>query len=210
MQDATSQSPNFRLAIAPAVASQRFSALLALQRAQEPETAISLREVSGGELIAGLQEGRYDAGVSFEGANHPALRCERLWTENMAVSVPLRSPLLDQAMLTISELLDYPVFRWPAEACAALDHTLTCYASAQQSIQYVNSFEMMALWVAAGYGVGLAAQSRIEHARGWEIRMRPLSDGPYELATHLLRPVGQASPAADRFKHRALQVAVAA
>ena len=35
----------------------------------------------------------------------------------MAVAMPLRFPLLDQAKLTIAELLTTSVFRWPAENC---------------------------------------------------------------------------------------------
>ena len=35
----------------------------------------------------------------------------------MAVALPLRLPLLDQATLTIAGLQDYMVFRWQAEAC---------------------------------------------------------------------------------------------
>ena len=65
----------------------------------------------------------------------------------------------------------------------------------------------IALWVAAGYGVGVSAQSRIEHAQGWGIHTRPLSDGPYEIVTHLQRPCGQADVVSERFERRALQVA---
>ena len=80
-------------------------------------------------------------------------------------------------------------------------------AVSQQNIQRVSSFEMIALWVAAGYGVGVSAQSRIEHAQGWGIHTRPLSDGPYEIVTHLQRPCGQADVVSERFERRALQVA---
>ena len=66
---------------------------------------------------------------------------------------------------------------------------------------------MMALWVAAGYGVGVSAQSRIARAHAWDLTMRPLSDGLYQVITYLLRPTEQFNAAAERFEHRALQVA---
>lgn len=75
--------------------------------------------------------------------------------------------IVAQAKITLAELLDYPVFRWPAEACLLLDQRLSFLPLSQQSIQHVTSFEMMALWVTAGYGVGLSAQSRIERAHAW-------------------------------------------
>ncbi|OYW95159.1 MAG: LysR family transcriptional regulator [Pseudomonadales bacterium 32-61-5] len=210
MHDATSQFSfsNFRLAIAPGVPSSHLSALLALQRAEEPEVTISFHEVTADDLIAGLREGRYDAGMTLEGSSDPSLKSQPLWTENMAVAMPLRFPLLDQAKLTIAELLDYSVFRWPAENCPLLDQRLPSLpAVSQQNIQRVSSFEVIALWVAAGYGVGVSAQSRIEHAQGWGIHTRPLSDGPYEIVTHLQRPCGQADVVSERFERRALQVA---
>lgn len=71
----------------------------------------------------------------------------------------------------------------------------------------MTSFELVATWVAAGYGVGLSARSRIEHAHGWNLAMRPLADGPYEIVTHLVRPNGRVNPVAERFERRALQVA---
>lgn len=208
MHDATSQFSfsGLRLAIAPGVPTSHLSALLALQRAEEPEVTISFHEVTGDDLVMGLREGRYDAGMSLEGLSDPVLKSQPLWTENMAVALPLRFPLLNQAKLTIAELLAYPVYRWPAESCPLLDQRLSSLpATNQQSIQHVSSFEMIALWVAAGDGVGVSAQSRIEHAHGWNLQARALSDGPYQIVTYLLTLTGQVNPVGERFEHRALQ-----
>ena len=210
MDNITSQPAHLRLAIAPGVSSSQLSALLALQRAEEPEVSITFFEVAGDELLDGLREGRYDVGMSLQGASDPALETQPLWIEHMAVAMPLRFPLLDQASLTIADLQDYPIFRWRAEACSSLDHRLLSRLPAdQKNLQYVTSFEMMALWVSAGYGVGVSAQSRIKHAPGWGVSMRPLDDGPYEIVTHLHRPQGQANPVSERFERRALQIAKA-
>ncbi|HHO8013422.1 LysR substrate-binding domain-containing protein [Pseudomonas aeruginosa] len=210
MHDINIHPPRLRVAIAPGVPSLQLSALLALQRAEDPDTALTLFEVAGDDLLEGLLEGRYDVGVSLSEASSPAFKTQPLWIENMAVAIPLQFPLLDQAALTISDLHDCSVFRWQAEACPLLDHRLSSLLPVdQQNLQTVTSFEMMALRVAAGYGIGVSAQSRIEYAHGREIDMRPLSDGPYEIVTHLLRPNGQVSPAIDRFERRAQQVAKA-
>jgi DNA-binding transcriptional LysR family regulator len=210
MDNITSQPGHLRFAIAPGASSSQLSALLALQRAEEPEVSIAFFEVAGDELLDGLREGRYDAGVSLQGSSDPAIQTQPLWNEHMAVAMPLRFPLLDQTSLTIADLQDYPIFRWRAEACSSLDHRLLSRLPAdQQSLQYVTSFEMMALWVSAGYGVGVSAQSRIKRAHGWGISMRPLDDGPYEIVTHLHRPPGQANSVSERFESRALHVAQA-
>ncbi|ODU51098.1 MAG: LysR family transcriptional regulator [Thiobacillus sp. SCN 63-374] len=210
MDNITSQPAHLRLAIAPGVSSSQLSALLALQRAEEPEVSIALFEIAGDELLDGLREGRYDVGMSLQGASDPAIQTQPLWIEHMAVAMPLRFPLLDQAALTVADLQDYPIFRWRAETCSSLDHRLLSRPPAdQQNFQYVTSFELMALWVSAGYGVGVSAQSRLKRAHGWGISMRPLDDGPYEIVTHLHRPQGQANSVAERLESRALHVAQA-
>lgn len=89
MHDVISPPPNFTLAIAPGVPSSRLSALLALQRAQEPGVAMAVREVSDQELMTGLQEGRYDAGLSLSGAGDHLTSSRRLWCESMAVAKPM-------------------------------------------------------------------------------------------------------------------------
>ncbi|MEL7551408.1 substrate-binding domain-containing protein [Pseudomonas protegens] len=208
MRDAVSQLPTLRLAIASGVPPSHLSTLLALQRAEEPDVTLSFFEVSDEDLVAGLQEGRYDTGLSLQGSRGPSLKSQPLWGENMAAMMPLRCPLMNQMTLTLAALRDYPLFRWQAESCALLDQRLSSLVPADdKNIQYVTSFEMMALWVAAGYGIGVAAQSRIERTRAWEITMQPLSDGPYQIVTHLLQPVGRANPVSERFERRALKVA---
>lgn len=125
----------------------------------------------------------------------------------MAVAMPPRLRLSDQAKLTIADLQGYPIYRWQAEACPLLDERLAALMPGDlENIQQATSFEMLALWVAAGYGVGVSAQSRIERAHGWGITMRPLADGPYEIMTYLQRPHAQAGFVSERFERRALQV----
>lgn len=207
MHDATSPSPRLRLAVAPGVPSSQLSALLALQRAEEPDVTLTFFEVAGDVLLEGLRVGRYDAAVSLQGASDPALKTQPLWTENMAVAMPRRSRLLEQATLAIADLQGYPIYRWPAETCPLLDERLTSLMPMdQENIVRATSFEMMALWIAAGYGIGVCARSRIERAHGWGISMRPLADGPYEIVTYLQRPHAQADSAAERLERRALQV----
>lgn len=208
MHNAIGQFSRLRLAIAPGVPSSKLSALLALQRAEEPDVTLVFFEVSDDDLREGLHESRYDAGLSVQGSSDAALKIQPLWIEEMAVAVPPRFPLLDQATLTIADLLDYSLYRWQAEICSKLDERLSnLLPTGRQNIQYVTSFGLLATWVAAGYGVGVSSQSRIAHAHRWGITMRPLIDGPYEIVTHLQCPKEETSSVVDRFERRALQVA---
>ncbi len=60
MHDATSPRPQLRLAIAPGVASSYLAALLALQRAEEPEVSMEFNEVTASDLITGLYKRRFE------------------------------------------------------------------------------------------------------------------------------------------------------
>jgi hypothetical protein len=124
MHDATSQFSHFRLAIAPGVPSSCLNASCPAARGGA-EVTIAFFETSADDLLTGLEEGRYDAGMSLRNAGAPAVKSQPLWVENMAVAMPLGFPLVAQAKITLAELLDYPVFRWPAEACLLLDQRLS-------------------------------------------------------------------------------------
>ena len=208
MHDATSQTSTFRLAIAPGVPSPYLTLLLARHRAEDPDVALTLFEIADDVLLEGLREGRYDAGVSLQGFGDSALKTQPLWAENIAVAMPPRFHLLGQAVLTIADLEDYPIYRWQAEACPRLEERLASLVGrGHDTIQQVASFEMMALRVAAGYGIGLSARSRIERGREWGIDLRPLEGGPYEIVVYLQRLQGDTNPAVERFEQKALEVA---
>jgi len=206
MQDGICVSSHIRLAIAPGVPSRQLSALLALQREEEPEVAVTLSEASNDALIAGLREGRYDAGLTLADTTDASLHSQPLWREEMAIAMPLRYPLLNKAALTLDEVLDYPIFRWQAEICPSLDQQIASLPEKPSDIQHVTSFELMALWVAAGYGIGITTQSRIASTRAWDICMRPFVDAPYEVVTHLLPSPRGTGSVYLRFARRAQQV----
>jgi len=207
MQDGICGSSSIRLGVTPGVPSHQLSALLALQREEEPETDISLHEVSHDALLAGLREGQYNAGLALADATDASLRSQPLWREEMAIAMPLRYPLLNKVALTLDEVLDYSIFRWQAEICPLLEQQIASLPENPCGIQHVTSFELMAMWVAAGYGIGITTQSRLASAHTWGICMRPFVDAPYEVVTHLLPSSQETDPVYLRFARRAQQVA---
>lgn len=197
-----------RIALAPGVPSLRLSTLLQLQRAEEPEVTIVINEATNDFLLQGLREQRYDVGMSLHHNGDPSLRTQPLWKERIAAALPPAFPLLDRGTNIITDLHDYPIYRWQAEACFLLDQMLdSTVRRLRRKVQWVTSFESMALCVAAGYGIGLSAQSRIEGALGWGITMQSLAGGPYEVVTYLQRPYAQIDAVSERFERRALRVA---
>ena len=194
-----------KLAVTEGVPSASLAKLLAWQRAEEPQTPVEPLLVSAGESLSGLQDGRYDLGISLQ-EDVPLPLGLPLWRANLAVALPPQSPLASHNPIALDELMDVSLLRWQGEPCAALDERISM-ARRRFSIQVVTSFEMMATMVMAGLGVGISAHSRITQARAWGICLRPLADGPYEVVAHLLRPTGHLHPATERFVQRALWVA---
>lgn len=74
MHDATSPRPQLRLAIAPGVASSNLAALLALQRAEEPDVSMEFNEVTTSDLITGLYKRRFDVGLSLKQVSDSSLK----------------------------------------------------------------------------------------------------------------------------------------
>lgn len=202
------QSTILTFAVSADALSPQLATLLALQRAEEPETVVLLQEVALGDLVRGLEEGAYDIGLALEPPpTDLALNTLPLWGDELALAVPLRSPLLAHTEVPLDALLHYPLVRWCLRACEALSQQVDAlFGPDKSSAQEVASFERMAVLVAAGYGVGIAPRSRIVQARGWGVAMRPLANGPHLIRTQLLRPSQGCSPAVERFAERAAKV----
>lgn len=203
-----SQSSILKLAVSADALSPQLATLLAMQRAEEQETAVLLQEVASGDLVKGLENGNYDLGMRLATTSADlSLNTQLLWGDELALAVPLRSPLLAHAEVPLDALLHYPLVRWCRRACEALCQQVDAlFGPDERSAQELTSFELMAVLVAAGYGVGIAPRSRIVQARGWGVAMRPLANGPYLIRTQLLQPPQGHAPAAARFVERAAKV----
>ncbi|WP_177497610.1 MULTISPECIES: substrate-binding domain-containing protein [Gammaproteobacteria] len=200
----TSQrSITLKLAASPGALSPLLANLLALQRAEEPETQVLLEEAPPEDLLHGLGSGRYDFGITWTTSAEPSLRSQPLWNEELGIAVPSRSPLLVHAAIPSEALQLYPLI----QACIALSDDLLRQLDCP--LQDASSFELMAALVAAGYGIGVAPRSRISQAHGWGIVCRPLAGGPHSVRVQLLRAGSKQEPAADRFAERAAKITAA-
>ena len=189
--------------------SPRLASLLALQRAEEPATIILPQEVAAGDLIRGLEDGTYDAGMVLAGTTTvSAMNAQPLWADELALAVPLRSPLLAYPEVPLDALLRYPLLQWCLRACDALSEQVAArFGPEMPPVREVTSFDLLAVLVAAGFAVGIAPRSHIARARGWGIAMRPLANGPYLIGTQLLRKSDGSARAVERFAERAVKVA---
>ncbi len=127
--------------------------------------------------------------------------------DELAIALPVGSPLLAGAEITIDMLLAYKVLLWPPTARTLLSGQSAAVVEDADSGPAASSFELMATLVAAGYCVGVAPRSRITRARGWGIVLRPLVGGPHRLTTEFLRTRQHCPPAVERLAARAQRLA---
>ena len=206
---APDQTTILRLAVSADTLSPRLASLLALQRAEEPETIILLQEVAAGDLVRGIEDGTYDVGMALAATTTAfAMNAQPLWADELALAVPLRSPLLAYPEVPLDALLRYPLLHWCLRACDGLSQQVAArFGSEMHPIKEVTSFDLLAVQVAAGFAVGIAPRSQIARAHGWGVAMRPLANGPHLIRTQLLLPVEGWTPAVERFAERAVKVA---
>lgn len=206
---APDQSPILRLAVSADTLSPRLANLLALQRAEEPETVILLQEVAAGDLVRGLEDGTYDVGMALAATPTAfTMNAQPLWADELVLAVPLRSPLLAYPEVPLDALLRYPLLQWCLWACEALSQQVDSrFDPEMHSAKEVTSFDLLAVLVAAGFAVGIAPRAHITRARGRGVAMRPLANGPYLISTQLLRRPHGSARAVERFAERAMKVA---
>ena len=206
---APDQSPILRLAVSADTLSPRLANLLALQRAEEPETIILLREVAAEDLVRGIENGTYDVGMALAATTTAfTMNAQPLWADELALAVPLRSPLLAYPEVPLDALLHYPLLQWCLWACEALSQQVDArFEPEMHSAKEVTSFDLLAVLVAAGFAVGIAPRAHIARARGRGVAMRPLANGPYLISTQLLRKPHKSARAVERFAERAIKVA---
>lgn len=117
-------------------------------------------ETSFSEQVKGMEEGRYDLVFSIAPPDEAKLHSEALRHDEIAVAVPELSPLLAFGEVALEAAVQYPLVLWSAEDCEPLScrvmELLNPVTSGINVIDHASSFELMALLVAADYGIGFA------------------------------------------------------
>ena len=195
-----------RIAVSFGVPWPPLASLLARQRADEPQVPVRLHEVTLAEQLSGLEDGRYDGGLALTDVPGSSLSAHPLWCDELALALPLRSPLLAFAEVPLEETAPYPLVRWCTPACEPVsrlvDTLLGRHAFFSQAA-YARSYDLMAVLVAAGFGIGLGAKLHLAASRKMNIVMRPLAGDRHPLTTYFLRAHSGTIAPVDRLVERA-------
>lgn len=180
--------------------------VLALQRAEEPETAAALVECAGSAPAGEVSRGGFDFALSTADVDWPGWVCEPLWHDTLAVAVAKRSHLLVHRDVPCHELRKQPLICAQStadEPWQALVHRLIGDAPHEQ---VVSTFDMAMTLVAAGYGIAIAPATRLAGYQCRGIAVRPLAGAPPIVMAYLLHTCEPLTESQERFARRARSV----
>ncbi|VTQ74923.1 transcriptional regulator [Pseudomonas aeruginosa] len=137
--------------------------VLALQRAEEPETHAVLGGWTDPGRGAELPDDGFDFALSAVSRQWPGWVCEPLWHDTLAVAVAKRSHLLAYREVPCGEVLKQPLIcsqstadePWRMTVQRVFENAL------QEREQTVETFDVAMTLVAAGYGIAIAPAARL-------------------------------------------------
>lgn len=182
--------------------------VLALQRAEEPETAAALVGCAATATTSEVSEGGFDFVLSPANVTWPGWVCEPLWHDTLAVAMAKRSHLLIHREVPCNELRKQPLICSQStadEPWRVLVHRLIGDAPTAHE-QAVGTFDIAMTLVAAGYGIAIAPAARLAGYQCRGIAVRPLAGAPPTVMAFLLHTCAALTKPQERFARRVRSV----
>lgn len=182
--------------------------VLALQRAEEPETAAALVECAGSTPVGEVSRDGFDFALSTVDVAWPGWVCEPLWHDTLAVAVAKRSHLLIHREVPCHELQKQPLICAQStadEPWQALVHRLVGDAPTMHE-EVVSTFDMAMTMVAAGYGIAIAPAARLAGYQCRGVAVRPLAGAPPIVMAYLVHTCAALTEPQERFARRVRSV----
>ena len=203
--ESSNNTTEIRMAVLGDWVPPQLADVLALQRAEEPETPVVVVGCTDPEQRGELPGGGFDFVLSAADRTWPGWVCEPLWHDALAIAVPKRSHLLAYREVPYEAVLKQPLIcsrsavgeRWRMTLQRLSDSAL------QSCEQMVDTFDMAMTLVAAGYGVAAAPARRLACYANNGIVFRPLAGVPTIVMAYLLRQDVSLADSQARFVRRA-------
>jgi DNA-binding transcriptional LysR family regulator len=181
-----------------------YSSVPALTRrllAEAPGVQIHLRETMPSILVAGVLEGRFDAGISFSPGPMRGLETKVLHREPLCLAAPAGHRFASSRNITRDDLVREPLIASPAEVAPALRQAIMDYLAPSEgklSIRLETQLQQTIVsLVAEGIGVALVPQS-LQNLALAGVVFRPLACAP--VVEHVLFwQSSNSNPALSRF-----------
>jgi LysR family hydrogen peroxide-inducible transcriptional activator len=201
-------SATFRIGVIPTIAPYLLPDIMPDARSRFPALQLVFREEKTASIVAGLREGRLDAGLVALEADIGTWASCRVAKDKFVVALPKGHALARKKRVRLEDLEGERVLLLEDGHCFRSQALAVCARTgAAESELRATSLATLAQMVAAGTGITLLPEVavRVEN-RGGQLEIRPfVSSPPYRTIALIWRP---RSPFADRL--RALAVSFAA
>jgi DNA-binding transcriptional LysR family regulator len=179
-------------------------------RAEFPGVTLQIDDRDGLNMGLALATGDLDLCIVRGPFRHPTATCESLLREPFMVALAIAHPLASTARVALSALADEPFILFPRASAPGLHDTITsmCVRAgfSPDILQEAGSWSSVVSLVEAGLGITIAPASACALCPAGVV-FRDLQDAMGEAELVLAYPRGPLSPAAERFRTIAAQVA---
>ncbi|MGV8399228.1 LysR family transcriptional regulator [Pseudomonas aeruginosa] len=201
-----------RIALTDGLAQARMTELLARCRSEEPLTEVRVLEMTVSEMNQALKFDQIDAGFTVHAGHETEGQIrEAVWTDRLVFAVPAQHPLVMRDKVPLNEAIQHPMIMCHPERCEGgyelLNRVFRCARLPAPIVSaYVSGHELLMMFVAAGYGIGMALESQAAVYSHPNVVVREIRDEVEEAPTFLVRPNHPLSPELERFIARTKKV----
>jgi DNA-binding transcriptional LysR family regulator len=172
--------PALRIGVADGIAQPKLSECFARWCKLEPAIPLELTEMRASELAHGLERGELDAGFSFGLLDNETVAQHPAWSYPVMALLPMGHELAMQAVLSMGELLAFPLLSYHPERQPGFSHQLRAIVRGHSTTPTVAgeacTLAGYVTRIAAGMGVGLADEGHMAMLRRGDVAVVPLSE----------------------------------
>lgn len=190
-----------RIGICERVGCSRIGAAITAWRRAVPGIELRVVSRSGRALLAELESGLLDCGITALGVTEPGLIADKLWSDRWVAALPQDHSLAAMRAIEISELARAPLALFAPDGGGVEGSVAEFLRAANPRVfiaEHPSSASALATWVEAGCGVGLITASQGEGIARSNLTLRPLRRGLPPAEVFLLRSDTPPSPALSR------------
>ena len=183
-------SATFRIGVIPTIAPYFLPEILPAARRQLPDVRLIFREEKTDAIVAGLREGRLDAGLLALEADIGKWATSRIVRDDFVVALPKEHPLAKKKRLLPTDLDGEQVLLLEEGHCFRTQALSVCdRASATEGELRATSLSTLTQMVSAGLGITLLPTIAVpvENRRG-QLEIRRFASPPHRTIALVWRP----------------------
>jgi len=193
-----SSKERLRIGLCERIACSRIATALSTWRQTHSDPDLQIVSRSGRALLAEIDAGLLDAGITAMRITEPSMVTDRLWADPWVAALPKGHSLASERALDLADLVREPLTVLAPEPSGMGERQIIEHLPTVDSPLFIAERPTTALalmtWVEAGCGIGLLTATQGEGVAHPNVVLRPLRRGLPPAEIHLLRSDAPPSP----------------